>query len=48
MDLVAFILAFFSELVGEFRKLTDLLRRNVLISEHIGETVLISDFKLLA
>lgn len=47
-DLVTFILAFFSELVGEFRKLTDLLRRNVLISEHIGETVLISDFKLLA
>lgn len=48
MDLVAFILTFFFELVEEFKKLTDLLTRKTLVSEHTEETIFISDLKLLA
>lgn len=47
MSLVAFIPAFFSELVGKVKKFTDLFIRNALICEHIGETIFISDLKLL-
>lgn len=46
MDLVAFILTFFFELVEEFKKLTDLLTRKTLVSEHTEETIFISDLKL--
>ena len=45
--LVAFMVAFFSELVGEFKNLTGLLRRSALIFEHIEEIIITSDPKLL-
>lgn len=44
--LVAFILAFFL-FVGKCKNLTDLLRRNAVKSEHVGETIFISVLILL-